>query len=75
MELPYFFLSFRGQKIKNITKIEQKRLFLFPFLISFSMSFLAQKLIYTINIRFNFVFGSFFDCLLKLIILGAYAKR
>ena len=45
MGLPYFFLSFRGQKIKNITKIEQKRLFLFPFLISFSMPFLAQKLI------------------------------
>ena len=35
----------RGQKIKNITKIEQKRLFLFIFLVSF----------------FNFVFGSFFE--------------
>ena len=45
-----YFLSSRGQKIKNITKIEQKRLFLFTFLVSFFMAFLAQKLIYTINI-------------------------
>ena len=70
-------LSSRGQKIKNITKIGQKRLFLFTFLVSFFMAFLAQKLICTINIRFNFVFGSFFeqDHLLNLIILGVYAKR
>ena len=46
---PCYFLSFRGQKIKNVTKIEQKRLFLFTFLVSFFMAFLAQKLIYTIN--------------------------
>ena len=58
---PCYFLSSRGQKIKNITKIEQKRLFLFAFLVSFFMAFLEQKLIYTINIRFNFVFGSFFE--------------
>ena len=32
---PCYFLSSRGQKIKNITKIEQKRLFLFTFLVSF----------------------------------------
>ena len=38
--LPCYFLSSRGQKIKNITKIE-------------------QKLIYTINIWFNFVSGPF----------------
>ena len=40
------------------------------------MASLAQKLIYTINIQFNFVFGSFFeqDRLLNLIILGVYAK-
>ena len=45
-----YFLSSIGQKIKNVTKIEQKRLFLFTFLVSFFMAFLAQKLIYAINI-------------------------
>ena len=54
------FLGSRGQKIKNIKNIEQKRLFLFVFLVSFFMAFLAQKLIYTINTSFNFVLGSFF---------------
>ena len=49
-ESPCYFLSSRGQKIKNITKIEQKRLLLFTFLVSFFMAFLAQKLIYIINI-------------------------
>ena len=44
------FSEFRGQKAKNITKIEQKRLFLFTFLVSFSMAFLAQKLISKINV-------------------------
>ena len=36
------------------------------------MAFLTQKLIWTINIWFNFVFGSFFeqDHLLNLFILG-----
>ena len=58
--LPCYFLSSRGQKIKNITKIEQKRQFLFTFLVSFFMEFLVQKLIYTINIWFKFVFDSFF---------------
>ena len=74
---PCYFLSSRGQKIKNITKIEQKRLFLFTFLVSFFMAFLAQKLIYTTNIWFNFVCGSFFqqDHLLNLFISGVYAKR
>ena len=38
------------RKIKNMTKIEQKRLLLFTFLVSFPMAFLAQKLIYTTNI-------------------------
>ena len=44
---------------------------------SFFMVFLAQKLIYTINIWFNFVLRLFFekDRLLNLIILGVYAKR
>ena len=67
----------KNQKIKNIIKIEQKRLFLFTFLVSFFMAFLTQKLIYTINIWFNFVFGSFFeqDHLLNLFISGVYAKR
>ena len=66
---PCYFLSSRGQKIKDIIEIEQKRLFLFTFLVSFFMAFLAQKLIYTINIWFNFASGSFFeqDHLLNLI--------
>ena len=45
----YYFLSSGSKKIKNFTKIEQERLFLFTFLVSFSMVFLARKLIYTIN--------------------------
>ena len=59
-----------GQKTKNITKVEQKRLFLFTFLIWFFMV-LHSKYI------FNFVFGSFFeqDHLLNLFISGVYAKR
>ena len=71
---PYYFLSSRGQKIENTTKIE---LFLFKFFVSFFMACLAQKLIYTINIWFNFVLGSFFeqDHLLSLLISGVYAKR
>ena len=40
---PCYFLSSRGQKIENITKIEQKGLFLFLFLVSFFMAFLAQN--------------------------------
>ena len=47
---PCYFFSSGGQKIKDIIEIEQKRLFLFTFLVSFFMAFLAQKLIYTINI-------------------------
>ena len=74
---PCYFLSSRGQKIKNITKIEQKRLFLFTFLVSFFMAFLAQKLIYIINIWFKFVFEPFLkqDHLLNLFISGVNAKR
>ena len=45
-----FFLAARGQKIKNITKTEQKRPFLFKFLVSCFMAFLTQNSIYTINI-------------------------
>ena len=57
-------------------KIEQARLFLLAFLVSFFMEFIAQKLIYTINIRFNLVSGSLFeqDHLLNLLILEVYAK-
>ena len=64
-------------KDKNITKIEQKILFLFTFLVSFFMAFLMRKLIHTVNVRFNFVFGSFLeqDHLLNLFISGVYAKR
>ena len=40
---PCYFLGSRGQKIENITKIEQKGLFLFLFLVSFFMAFLAQN--------------------------------
>ena len=57
-----YFIGSRGQKIKNTTKVERTRLFLFiTFLFSFFMAFLAQKLIYIINIRFDFVFSLFFE--------------
>ena len=71
------FSQFSRSKIKNITNIEQKRLFLFTFLVSIFMAFLAQKLIYTINIWFNFVFGSFFEenYPLNWIIFGVYAEK
>ena len=78
MGSPCYFISSRGQKIKNTTKDERTRLFLFiTFLFSFFMAFLVQKLIYTINIRFDFVFSWFFeqDHLLNLIALGVYVKR
>ena len=76
-DLPCYFLSCRGQKIKDITKIEQKGLFLFTVLVLFFVAFLEQKLIYTVCIWFNFVFGSFFEQnhLLSLITLAGYAKR
>ena len=54
-----------------------KRQFLFTFFVLFFIAFLMQRLIYKINIWFNFVFGSFFeqDFLLNLIILGVYVKN
>ena len=57
----------RGQKIKNVTKIEQKRLFFVRFLVSFFWRLYI----------FNFLFGSLFeqDHLLNLFVLGIYAKR
>ena len=45
------FLVSGGQKIKNITKIKQNRLFMFLLLFSFFMAFLAVKLIYIINLN------------------------
>ena len=78
MGSPCYFVSSRGQKIKNTTKVERARLFLFiTFLFSFFVAFLAQNLIYTINIRFDFVFSLLFeqDHLLNLIVLGVYVKR
>ena len=54
---PCYFLSSRSEKIKNVTKIEQKR---FTSLVSFLMAFLVQKQIYTITTWFNFVFGSLY---------------
>ena len=39
-----YFIGSRGQKIKNTTKVERTRLFLFiTFLFSFFMAFLAQN--------------------------------
>ena len=69
-----YFLSSRGQNIKNITKIEHMRLFLFTFLVSLLWRFLRK---YKINVWFNFVPDSFFEqgYLLNLIILGVHAKR
>ena len=57
--------------------MKQKVLFLFTFLASFLMAFLEQKLIYIINIWFNFVLGSFFkqDHILNLTFLGGHAKK
>ena len=74
---PCYFLSSRGQKIKNITKMEHTKLFLFTFVVSFFILFLAQKLIYAINKWLNFAPGSVFeeDHLLNLFILGIYAIR
>ena len=46
---PNYFLSSRGQKIKNITNIQQK-FFLLTFLILFFMAFLILRVILTINI-------------------------
>ena len=65
------FSESRGQEIKNITKIEHARLFLFTFFVTFFMASLAQKLIDTI------VPGSFFeqDHLLNLTILEFCTKK
>ena len=75
---PCYILSSRGQRIKNITNIKQKKNYCKTrFLVSVFMLFLVQKLINPTNIWSNFMFGSFFeqDHLLTLIIFGVYAKR
>ena len=65
------------QRSSDTTKIEWKRLFLFTFVKSFFMVFFMQRLAYTMNVWFKFMFGSFFEQnnLLNLIILGVYGKR
>ena len=74
---PCYFLSSRGQKIKNITKLSKR---------DFSVCILGcifygisrpKTELHTKYIWFNFVFGSVFaqDHLLNLIILGVYAIR
>ena len=71
---PCYFLSFRDKKIKNITNIEHT---VFVFFFSFIFcEVLLLRLIYTINIWFNLVLGSYFEHyhLLNLIILRVYAK-
>ena len=65
----------RGQKIKNIRKIEQKRLFLqHSWFLFYSVS--RAKTDLHSKYIFNFVFVSIFeqDHLLNLSILGIYAK-
>ena len=62
------------KKIKNITKIEQKRLLLFTFLVSFFTAFLAQKLIYATNIYLTLSLADFLNKI-NVLILGFYAKR
>ena len=55
----FWVLEFK--KSKNITKIKQKRLFLFTFLVSFFYGVSRAKTDLHYNIRFNFVFDSFFE--------------
>ena len=71
------YVIFSGLDVKRFTKTEQRWLFLFKFLVSLLVAFLTERLIYTTNKWFNFVFCSFFeqDHLLNLIILEVYAKR
>ena len=74
---PCYFCSLRGQKIKNITKTEQKRLYLFTLFgfifygVSRAKTDLHNK--YMILLWFYPIFER--DGLLNLIILGVYAKR
>ena len=45
IESPYYFFISRVQKIKNVTTIRHKRLFLLTFLVSYFMWFLTLKLV------------------------------
>ena len=65
---PCYFLSSRGQNIKNITNFKQKRLFLFEFLVSFFMAFLAKKLNYTVTIWFDCVWLIFLNKMIVVIL-------
>ena len=49
---PCYFLISRGQKIKSITKIDDRDCFCLRSWFHFFMTFLAQKLIYAINKQF-----------------------
>ena len=78
MGSPCYFLSCEDRRVKGITKIEEKRLFLSTFLVSFFMAFLTNRLIYTIGIWFHFLCLSHFfeqNQLLNLIFLGGYMKK
>ena len=54
------YVKIKFQKIKIITKIEQKRLFLLTFLVSFYGFLLAQAGLHS-KYMIYFVFGSFFE--------------
>ena len=61
---------------KNITKIERKRLLLLTFLVSFFMAFLAQKLIYTINVYLTLCLADFFNkIIIKLIYFRSLCEK
>ena len=70
---PCYFLSSRGQKIKNVTKIEQRRLFLFTFFIHFLWHFLCRNWLTQYLIHFC-VWLIFEQDLTNLLILEVYAK-
>ena len=66
------------KRSKMLQKLNKRDCFCLHYLVSFFMAFLVQKLIFTINIWFNFVFGSFLEqdhLLLNLFVSGVYAKR
>ena len=58
---PYYFLTSRDQKFKNITDVIPKILFLFTFLISFFMGLLTQRLIYTMNMWLTLCLAHFLN--------------
>ena len=67
----------RAQKIKNITKIEQKKLFFFLSILRLTFYGVSGAKTNLYSKYINFVFSSFFEQyhLLNLFILGAYAQR